>query len=90
MKENVVQFQREFFSENMKEPVVQSQKESMKDVLMRMQIQNTFDDVFSLFQDDEDSEAVAWRTIAVRFKGHSYSDAQGTQRWLYILCTWLI
>ena len=62
----------------------------MKDVLMRMQIQNICDDVFSLSQNDEELEAVAWRSITVIFKGHIYSNAQGTQRLLYILCTWLI
>ena len=88
-----VPVQREFFSENMKESTIQSQREStskLKDVLMRLQDQNISVDAFSLSQNDEDSEAVAWRTIAVRFKGHIYSDAQDTQRWLYILCTWLI
>jgi hypothetical protein len=88
-----VPVQREFFSENMKESAIQSQREStseLKDVLMRLQFQNISVDAFSLSQNDEDSEAVAWRSIAVRFKGHIYSNAQGTQRWLYILCTWLI
>ena len=54
----------------------------MKDVLMRIQTQNICDDDLSLFQDDEDSEAVAWRTVAI-------SDAQRSHKWLYILCTWL-
>ena len=85
MEEPVDQFQREFFSENMKEPVVQFPKESiseMKDVLMRMQSQNICDDDLSLFQNAEDSEAVAWRTVSI-------SDGQRSQKWLYILCTWL-
>ena len=89
----VVPVQREFFSKNMEESIIQSQREStsdLKDVLMRLQFQNFSDDAFSLSQSDGDLEAVAWRTIAVRLKGHIYSDAQGTQRWLYILCTWLI
>ena len=77
----------------MEESIIQSQREStsdLKDVLMRLQFQNFSDDAFSLSQSDGDLEAVAWRTIAVRLKGHIYSGAQGTQRWLYILCTWLI
>ena len=85
----VVPVQREFFSKNMEESIIQSTSDP-KDVLMRLQFQNFSDDAFSLSQSDGDLEAVAWRTIAVRFKGHIYSDAQGTQRWLYILCTWLI
>ena len=82
-EEKAVPVQREFFSENMKESTIQSQRKftsEMKDVLMRMQNQNICDDAFSLFQNDEISEAVAWRSIAVRFKGHIHSDAQGTQR----------
>ena len=89
----VVPVQREFFSKNMEESIIQSQREStsdLKDVLMRLQFQNFSDDAFSLSQSDGDLEAVAWRTIAVRLKGHIYSGAQGTQRWFYILCTWLI
>ena len=74
----VVPVQREFFSKNMEESIIQSQREStsdMKDVLMRLQFQNISDDAFSLSQRDEYLETVAWRSIADRFKGHIYSDA---------------
>jgi len=46
-----VPVQREFFSENMKESAIQSQREStseLKDVLMRLQFQNISVDAFSL------------------------------------------
>jgi hypothetical protein len=69
MKNLASQFQREFFLENMKESAIQFQKESTSELKdERLQFQ-------SISDDDEDLEAVAWRTIAVRFKEHSYSNA---------------
>ena len=59
----------------MKEPVVQSQREStseLEDVLLWLQLQDIDIDSFSQSKNDE---AVAWRSNAVRFKGYIYSDA---------------